>query len=116
MFQISAAANPIGVPSFGNPAKSPEEMNMDKLCVKTSKDVIDINTRRVKTRKETASKGRDLKDVSEDAKDEFNFVLQTLVDNMHTKYSHVDKVDYLSLCNVHDSFSKCMIRQQSPRD
>ncbi|SJK98562.1 uncharacterized protein ARMOST_01830 [Armillaria ostoyae] len=83
MSQSGATANPQsglkpGAPSTGNPAKSPEEMNMDKLRAKMSKDVIDRNARRAKRRKEIASKGGDPKDVSEDEKDEFNFVLQTV--------------------------------------
>lgn len=42
-----------------------------------SKDVTDRNARRAKRRKEIASKDGDPKDVSEDEKDEFHFVLQT---------------------------------------
>lgn len=81
MSLTGATANPQsglkpGAPASGNPAKSLEEMNMDKLRAKMSKDVVDRNARRVKRRKEMAAKGRDPKEVSEDEKDEFNFVIQ----------------------------------------
>ncbi|KAK0229337.1 hypothetical protein EDD85DRAFT_974462 [Armillaria nabsnona] len=83
MSQTGATANPQsglkpGAHTSGNPVKSPEEMNMDKLRAKMSKDVMDRNARRAKRRKEITSKGGDPKDVSEDEKDEFNFVVQTV--------------------------------------
>ncbi|PBK71808.1 hypothetical protein ARMSODRAFT_973377 [Armillaria solidipes] len=71
MFQSRATVNPQsrlkpGVPLTGNPAKSPEEMNMDKLC----------ECQKGKEKERDRFKGGDPKDVSEDEKDEFNFILQ----------------------------------------
>ena len=48
------------------------------MRAKMSKDVTDRNARRAKRRKELASRGGDPKDVSDDEKDEFDFVLQTV--------------------------------------
>ncbi|PBK86370.1 hypothetical protein ARMGADRAFT_1086547 [Armillaria gallica] len=81
MSQTGATVNPQSglkprAHTSGNPAKSPEEMNMDKLRAKISKDIMDRNARRAKRRKEITSKGGDSKDVSEDKKDEFNFIIQ----------------------------------------
>ncbi|KAK0429938.1 hypothetical protein EV421DRAFT_1744710 [Armillaria borealis] len=53
-------------------------MNMDRLRANMNKDVTDRNARRAKRRKEITSKGGDPKDVSEDEKDGFDFVLQTV--------------------------------------
>ncbi|PBK83442.1 hypothetical protein ARMGADRAFT_1037832 [Armillaria gallica] len=83
MSHTGATANPQsglkpGAPTAGNTTRSPEEMNMDKLWAKMSKDVMDRNARRAKRRKDIASKGGDPKEVSEDEKDEFNFVVQTV--------------------------------------
>ncbi|KAK0484431.1 hypothetical protein IW261DRAFT_836958 [Armillaria novae-zelandiae] len=64
--------------STTNPSKVPEDMNMDKLRAKLSKDVLERNARRAKRRQELSARGGSPSDVSEDEKDEFNLMVQTV--------------------------------------
>ncbi|KAK0216106.1 hypothetical protein IW262DRAFT_197073 [Armillaria fumosa] len=64
--------------STTNPSKGPEDLNMDKLRAKMSKDVLDRNARRAKRRQELSARGGSPSDISEDEKDEFDLVVQTV--------------------------------------
>ncbi|KAK0438525.1 uncharacterized protein EV420DRAFT_1316454 [Desarmillaria tabescens] len=89
---VNPGSGPIGAINPKSLPKSSEDIALDKLRAKMSKEVAMRNMKRADRRKELTAQGKDPKDVSDDEKDESDVLIHTVHKAVEAKVASVSPV------------------------